>query len=360
MYIKDGQILPPDAAAAQRSHARWEAIAKPLGSLGRLESAVVKISALTGNEGAGIDRRALLIFCADNGVVAQGISQAEADVTLRVAQNMAAGKASVCHMAQVAQVDLSVVDMGMKNRPQHPGIRDQRIAPGTRDFCRFPAMTRQQAHHAIQTGIRLACEKKKEGYSLLMAGEMGIGNTTSSAAVLSVLLGKAPQDVTGKGAGLSDAGWQRKVAVIEQAIARHAPRPADPLGVLSAVGGFDIAAMTGLYLGAAMQRIPVLLDGIISLAAALLAVQCHPRSSVAMLASHLSAEPAAAMALQRLGLEPLICCDMYLGEGSGAVAAVPLLDMAYAVYREMDSFEEVNITPYARHEHAQHESGATE
>ena len=243
-------VTPPDEAARAAAHAYWAALAKPLGGLGRLEAMVEDAAALTGDPVPDVSRRAVLVLCADNGVVAQGVSQTDAYVTRAVLENLTARRTSVCRMAAAAHCDVVPVDMGIAGAPV-PGAADCRIAAGTADFTTGPAMTRAQAVQAIAAGIALVRAQKQNGAQLLATGEMGIGNTTTSSAVASVLLGRPVAEMTGRGAGLSDAGLHRKIDAIERGIARNHPDAADPLGVLAALGGFDIAGLCGVFLGGA-------------------------------------------------------------------------------------------------------------
>ena len=338
-------ITPPDEAARAAAHAHWAALAKPLGGLGSLETMLEDAAALTGTPELDFARRAVLVLCADNGVVAQGVSQTDASVTRAVLQNLAARRTSVCQMAAAAHCSVVPVDMGIAGAPV-PGVQDCRIAPGTKDFTCGPAMTRAQAVQAIGCGIALVRGQKQQGVQLLATGEMGIGNTTTSSAVASVLLGAPVQSMTGRGAGLSDAGLARKIDAIRRGIARNQPNPADPLDVLAKLGGFDIAGLCGVFLGGALEGVPVLMDGFISSVAALCAVRLCPAAAKAVFASHVSAEPAAHMVLDALGKAPLITANLHLGEGTGAVASIPLWDMALAVYRGCYSFAEGGIAPY--------------
>lgn len=338
-------ITPPDEAARAAAHAHWAALAKPLGGLGSLETMLEDAAALTGTPELDFARRAVLVLCADNGVVAQGVSQTDASVTRAVLQNLAARRTSVCQMAAAAHCSVVPVDMGIAGAPV-PGAQDCRIAPGTKDFTCGPAMTRAQAVQAIGCGIALVRGQKQQGVQLLATGEMGIGNTTTSSAVASVLLGAPVQSMTGRGAGLSDAGLARKIDAIRRGIARNQPNPADPLDVLAKLGGFDIAGLCGVFLGGALEGVPILMDGFISSVAALCAVRLCPAAAKAVFASHVSAEPAAHMVLDALGKAPLITANLHLGEGTGAVASIPLWDMALAVYRGCYSFAEGGIAPY--------------
>lgn len=346
----NSRIAPLDDAAVARSCAHWDGLAKPIGSLGLLEKAVVKIAGLTGDYNVRLDRRAVLVLCADNGVLSEGVAQSGPEITGLVAGAVALGGASVCQMAKVANAAVVTVDMGIFEPVNVPGLLDRRIAPGTGNIAVGPAMTRDQALQAIQTGIELVRLQKEAGCSIVATGEVGIGNTTTSSAVLSVLLGQKVTDVTGRGAGLTDEGLARKIAVIERAIAVNKPDPEDALDVLAKLGGFDIAGMAGIFIGGAIYRLPVIIDGLISAVSALVAARLCPACQCAMLASHVSAEPAAHLALAALNLKPLISAGMRLGEGTGAVCAMPLLDMALSVYQSMATFTDVGIESYVPYE----------
>ena len=338
-------VTPPDESARAAAHAHWAALAKPLGGLGALETMIEAGAALTGNAAPAFERRAVLVLCADNGVVAQGVSQTDAAVTRAVLENLVARRTSVCRMAAAARCAVVPVDMGIAGTPV-AGAADYRIAPGTCDFTAGPAMTRAQAVQAIAAGLALVRAQKRAGVQLLATGEMGIGNTTTSSAVASVLLGRPVAEMTGRGAGLSDAGLARKVEAIRRGIACNVPNPDDVLDVLSKLGGFDIAGLCGMFLGGALAGVPVLMDGFISGVAALCAVRLCPAASKAVFASHCSTEPAARLVLEALGKAPLLTAGLHLGEGTGAVASIPLWDMALAVYRDCYSFTEGGITPY--------------
>lgn len=339
-------ITPPDETARAAAKARWDACAKPLGSLGLLETAVCELAALTGSAEAELSPRAVLVLCADNGVVARGVTQTGSGVTALVARQLALGRTSVCRMAEVARCRVVPVDMGIRDFSGCEGVLDRRVGNGTADFTEGPAMSRKQAEAAIITGMELVRGEAERGTRLLAAGEMGIGNTATSSAVVSALLGVEPELTTGRGAGLSDEGLARKTAAIRRGIEVNKPDPADALDVLAKLGGFDLAGMCGIFLGGAMYRVPVLIDGFPSAAAALCAARLCPNARKAMLASHVSAEPAGAAVLRALGKKPIITAEMRLGEGTGAVAAMPLLDMALAVYREGYTFAEGGIEPY--------------
>lgn len=338
-------ITQPNEAARKAAHAHWASLAKPLGGLGDLEPLLEDVAALTGVPQFDFSRRAVLVLCADNGVIAQGISQSGSDVTRAVLRNLAQRKTSVCKMAETVHCGVIPVDMGIAGAPVD-GVKNCRVRAGTDDFTGGPAMTREDALQAIETGIELVREQKAQGIKLLVTGEMGIGNTTTSAAVGCVLLDRAPEEMTGRGAGLSDDGLRRKIEVIYQGIAVNHPEKADVIGVLSALGGLDIAGLCGVFLGGALENIPVIIDGFISSVAALCATRLCPTATKAMFASHVSAEPAACIVLEALGKKPLITANMHLGEGTGAVASLPLWDMTLAVYNNCYSFTEGGIAPY--------------
>ena len=344
--VLNEQIAALDKNAMVASKEKWNSLAKPIGSLGLLEDAIIKMAGLTGNVEVNINKRAVLVLCADNGVVAEGVTQAGSDITTLVAGNIAKGCASVCLMASVARADIVAVDMGMIEKSDVKSILDRNIAPGTGNIAHGAAMTCEQALQAIHTGMELVKDYKAKGYKIFATGEMGIGNTTTASAIAAVLLGKPVHEVTGFGAGLSDDGLQHKIDIIEQAIKVNSPKPQDALDVLMKLGGFDIAAMAGIFLGGALYRVNILIDGFISAVSALVAARLCPAAVCAMLASHVSAEPAARMVLNALALPPLINAEMRLGEGTGAVAALPLLDMALAVYHDMSSFSDIGMQAY--------------
>nr|WP_297173431.1 nicotinate-nucleotide--dimethylbenzimidazole phosphoribosyltransferase [uncultured Agathobaculum sp.] len=333
-----------DSRAAVRR--RFSDIAIPLGSLGLLQEAVAQLGAIQRTVRPLIERRVVVIFCADNGVVAQGVTQCGQEITATVAENMDRGQSTVCLMARHIGMDSLPVDIGIVRDVQGARIIRRKIRYGTADMTKEPAMTREEAVRALETGIALAGHCAAQGYQLVCGGEMGIGNTTSSAAVAAALTGAAAVDVTGRGAGLSSAGLMRKVRAVEAALSLHRPDPGDPIDVLHKVGGLDIAGLAGLYLGAAACGLPVVLDGVISCAAALIAVRLCPAVHGYLIAAHQSAEPAGRLLLETLGCTPFISAGMRLGEGTGAVAAVALLDLVLAAYNGMPRFDEVGIEPY--------------
>lgn len=339
-------IKEPDQAAADLARRRWDSVAKPLNSLGALERDLVRIAAVQGTPRITIGNKAIVVMCADNGIVEEGVTQTGQEVTAIVAEHMGDGTSCVCRMAAVAGAEVIPVDIGIAGETSSPGILRMKVARGTRNFLKEPAMSRRETVQALETGIAVAGEMSRRGFTLLGSGEMGIGNTTTSSAVLSVLLEQPPSRVTGRGAGLDTTSYRRKISVIEEGIRLRRPDKGDGVDVLSKVGGLDLAGLAGLYLGCAYFGIPAVLDGLICAAAALAAVRICPAVSGYLLASHVSAEPAGAMALEALGLEPAINAGMCLGEGTGAAALFPLLDMAFAVYDGMSTFGEMQVEQY--------------
>ena len=335
-----------DESAMDRAQERWLSVAKPLFSLGGLERAVTKMAGIFGSELFSIEKKALVIMCADNGVVEEGVTQCGQEITAAVTENFRKGMASSCIMAEIAGAEVIPIDVGVAVDVAGVTVPEKKIMYGTNNMTKGPAMSREQAVRAVELGINTVGELKEKGFGLIATGEMGIGNTTSSSAVAAALLGAEPEAVTGRGAGLSSEGLERKISAVKRAIEVNSPDKNDALDVLSKVGGLDIAAIAGMFIGGAAYRVPVMIDGFISAAAALAAVRLCPSARDFMLASHISKEPAGKILLDELGLEHYIDCGMFLGEGTGAVAAMPLLDMAYAVYSRMSNFEEFGHESY--------------
>jgi len=336
-------IKPLDEAAIKAAQARWDSIAKPVGSLGLLESVVCSLAGIQRTADVRIDRRAAVVLCADNGVVAQGVASTPQEITAVMADFIAQGRSTVGIMARQAHADVIAVDIGMCRRAGAPRMLDRHVADGTADMTKGPAMSRAQAEQAIQTGIELVRDCRANGYQILATGEMGIGNTTTSGAVASVLLGRPIGETTGTGAGLDPAGLDRKRSAVKRAIEINKPDPKDPLDVLAKIGGFDIAALAGVFIGGAAYDIPVVVDGVISATAALAAERLCPGARNCMIASHISEEPASRLILDALNLSPVLHAQMRLGEGTGAVAVLPLIDMALSVYRELMTFEDIGM-----------------
>ena len=325
---------------------KWDSIAKPLESLGIFEEIIIKIAGITKDVNYHINKKAVVVMCADNGVVSQNVTQTSSNVTAIVAQNIAEGKGCINHMAKFSNTDVFAVDIGMKTDIKSKNIIRKKILYSTGDISLKPAMTRQQAINAIKVGIDIVCELKNKGYKIIATGEMGIGNTTTSSAIISVLLDKKPEEIAGKGAGLSNKDFINKINVIYKAIEVNKPNKEDIFDVISKVGGLDIAGMTGVFIGGALYNIPIIVDGFISLAAALCAVSISYDIKDMLIASHLSAEKGAKYVIDYLELKPVISANMRLGEGTGAVSIFPLLDMVYEIYRNMSTFSDINIENY--------------
>lgn len=340
------QIRPIDRESMRLAQEHWMTVGKPLFSLGKLEDVVVQIAGIKRSPQYTLEKKGLVIMCADNGVVREGVTQTGQEVTAIVAENFTKDATSTSIMAKIAGVDLFPVDIGMVTDVPSVTKPEQKIAYGTRNFAEEPAMTREEAQRAVQVGIDMVKKLKEAGYDILATGEMGIGNTTTSSAVAAVLTGRPVEQVTGRGAGLTSEGLERKIRVIRQSIALHRPDPGDVLDVLSKVGGLDIAGLTGVFLGGALYHVPVVIDGFISETAALCAARMVPAAGEYMIPSHVSKEPAGQMLLEELGLSPFLTCGMCLGEGSGAVAVMPLLEMGLQVYRQMSTFEEIKVEQY--------------
>ena len=336
-------IQPADSQAMEAAWEHWNNIAIPLHSLGRLQDTIVRIAGMTGNPQVDLSKKALVVMCADNGVVEEGVTQSGQEVTLLVSENFLNKKATASIFCQHTGADIFPVDIGIASDSK---IINRKIAYGTKNMTKEPAMTREEAVRAIELGIRMVEELKNQGYRIIATGEMGIGNTTTSSAVTSVLLEVEPEKVTGRGAGLSSEGLQKKIRAIERALELHRPDRKDPVDVLAKVGGLDLAGLAGVFIGGAVYHIPVIADGFISCTAALCAVRMCPEVRDYLITSHKSKEPAANMVLKALDIPVFLDCDMCLGEGSGAVAIYPLLDLALKIYYSMCTFADNHMDNY--------------
>lgn len=336
-------IKPINQEAQKAALDHWYNISIPLHSLGKLQDMVVKMAGIIGSPDVPTPKKALVTMCADNGVVEEGISQSGQEVTLIISENFLKEKATASIMCRQTGADIFPVDIGIANQST---LLQHKVMWGTRNMAKEPAMTREEAIKAIEVGIHMVGELKEKGYGMIATGEMGIGNTTTSSAITAVLLNQNVELVTGRGAGLSSQGLERKITVIRKAIALHKPNPDDVIDVLAKVGGLDIAGMMGLFLGGAAYQIPVVIDGFISGVAALCAARLVPEAREYMIASHLSKEPASAMVLKALDLEGVLTADMRLGEGTGAVTLFPIIDIALAVYNSVATFDENKMETY--------------
>ena len=336
-------IAAPDAEAMAAARARQDSLAKPPHSLGKLEDISVKLAGITGQLYSPVEKRRVLIFAADNGIAHEGVASAPQSVTLSQTINFTRGLTGVAVLAKHFGAELDVMDVGIDADFVQPGVRDCKIAHGTRNFAREPAMTREECLKAMGIGAEAARRAAADSVNIIGIGEMGIGNTSTSSAVLSVLLGLPAEDTVSRGAGINDDAYARKIRLIDSAIARYAPNPADPIDVIAKVGGFDIAAMCGAFLGAASERLPVVIDGFISAVAALCAFRLNPLCAGYMFPSHASREKGYRLAMDAMNLEPMLNLDMRLGEGSGCPIAFEVISAAESVIAHMATFEEAAI-----------------
>lgn len=356
-------------AARKAAIAHWDALAKPLGSLGMLEEMVAQIAEIISDPDVRLEKRTLFVLCGDHGVVHNGVTQTGSSVTAAVAKAIGEKTSTISYLAAGQNIDVIPVDVGMLEHPAFPGVLDRNVRRGTADLSKEPAMTRAECIRAIRTGMDLVRKEKEKGTQIILTGEMGIGNTTATSAVASVLLAKDPEEMTGRGSGLSAEGLIKKVACIRQGIRCNRPDPEDAIDVLAKVGGIELAGLCGICLGGALCHMPIMLDGVITLVAALCAVRIQEKETLlhelfgqdktaaaeqknmlpvrtALLASHMSAEPSAKHMMEEMKLSAPIQAGMRLGEGSGAVAALLLLDMALREYQSAHTFDVLGIDAY--------------
>ncbi len=339
------RIQPLDAAAMGAARERENRLTKPAGSLGRLEELAIQLAGITGRPRPRFAHKAVIVLAGDHGVASAGVSAYPREVTAQMVLNFLAGGAAINVLARRVGARVVVGDLGVDaDLPEHPGLIDARIARGTRNMVDGPAMTRAEALAAISAGAEILDDEAEQGLDLLAIGEMGIGNTTAASAIVAALTGLPVARVTGRGTGVDDRGWQRKVAAIESALAVNRPHHDDPLDVLAKVGGFEIAGLVGVTLAAAGRRIPVLVDGFISSVAALVAAEICPAARGYLIAAHRSVEVGHQAVLDRLGLKPYLDLDLRLGEGTGAALAMGLVDAAAAILDEMATFGEAGVS----------------
>lgn len=354
------RIVPIDSKVMKQAKHRWNSIAKPIGSLGKLEELVIQLAGIARDgKNISINKKALLVYCGDHGVVSEGVTQTGPHVTRIVADNFANNASCVNVMAETAGVDVYPIDIGMIGSA-YPveemilgKVIHRKIAQGTHNIAIEPAMSKMQCIEAIMVGVKAVEELKNAGYNAIATGEMGIGNTTPTSAMAAIYLDQPVEKIAGKGAGLSEEGFMKKKDIIGKIIKRHVENGYgnQPLEVLTDIGGYEIAGMVGTFLGGAIYQVPVLMDGVISEIAALTAVRMNKDTKGYIVASHESKEPASRLILEELGLEPVICCDMRLGEGSGAVAAFPIITMGLRVYEHMSTFDDNAIESYEDYNH---------
>ena len=339
------QIPALDEAAMEAARQRQNQLTKPPGSLGRLEELSIQLAGITGKPQPTVERKAIVVMAGDHGVTAEGVSAYPAEVTSQMVLNFLHGGAAINVIARQVGAKVVVVDMGVaSDLNPHPELIDRKVATGTANMALGPAMSVDQAETALAVGMEIAAGLAGEGMHLIGTGEMGIGNTTASSAITAALTGAPMAEVVGRGTGVDAAGFARKIEIVHRALAVNRPAADDPIEVLAKVGGYEIAGLTGLILGSAAARIPVVIDGFITGAAALVAARLEPRSTGYMIASHQSAEIGHRIVLEALGLSPLFKLDLRLGEGTGAALAMPIIEAAVRLLREMATFASAGVT----------------
>ena len=336
-------IYPLDTRFMEQAQARQDRLIKPQGSLGKLEDISIQLAGIYGSKYFDTTKKIVLSFACDHGVYEEGVAPNNQNITLLQSMNFPKKINGVGTISKFVGSDVQLIDVGINCDEPIEGVIDCKIRKSTSNMAKGPAMTRQEAIRAIEIGIEMSEKYIQEDYKVIGIGEMGIANTTPSAAIISVIAGCDPQEVTGMGAGLKKELLQHKAKVIRTAIEINQPNPTDGIDILQKVGGFEIGSMAGVILGCSANRVPVVLDGFISYAAALIAVNINPRCKDYMIASHYSAEPGAKKALELLGLDPFLKMDMRLGEGSGAALAFNMIEAANYVYKNMLTFDEVDM-----------------
>lgn len=340
-------IKPLDRDAQEKAWKRWDSLTKPPRSLGRLEEIVVQLAGITGDPSPKIRKKSVVVMAGDHGIVKNGVSAYPQEVTVQMVKNFLNGGAGINAIASIANASVFVVDVGVAQPLEfhHPSFRSYNIKHGTKDFLQEPAMTRDEAIRSIEVGIQVVEELDKTGIDMIGTGEMGIGNTTPSTAIISVFAKDTPLDIlVGPGTGLDREGIKKKRDIIENAIKLHMPNPKDPIDVLSKVGGLEIGAIAGLVIGCASLRKPVIIDGFISTAGALLAYKLVPEVLPYIIPSHLSSEPGHKIALELMELKPMLTLDMRLGEGTGSAIGMLVIDCALNAYYNMLTFEEAGVS----------------
>ena len=337
-------IPPLDQNAMEQARSRQQQLTKPAGSMGRLEDIAIQMAGITHQAIPTLRRKAVVIMAADHGVTAEGVSAYPSAVTPQMVLNFLHGGAAINAFAQHAGAEVVVVDIGVAEEIEHPNLLSRKIAPGTANMAQGPAMTREQAQAAINVGMDVATSLIQQGVDMLATGEMGIGNTTASSAITAVLAHVPVQLVTGRGTGIDDAQLAHKIAIIERTIAHNQPDATDPLDVLAKVGGLEIAGLVGVILAAAERSVPVVIDGFISGAAALVATQLAPAVRDYLFAGHVSVERGHHIILERLKLSPILDLNLRLGEGTGAILATTIIDAALRMHRNMATFAEAGVS----------------
>ncbi len=345
LYDAVARISPADLQAKRAAELRQNRLTKPPGSLGRLEDLSVQLAGILGTERPRLRGKTIVVAAADHGVVSQGVTGYPPEVTAQMLRNILSGGAAISVMARKAGVNLVAVDAGVATPlPDYPNLRVVGVGKGTADITQGPAMTREQAEACVSAGVRIALEAAENGADIIGTGDMGIGNSTASSAVVAALTRRPPGETTGRGTGRNDQELAHKIAVVESAMEVNRPDPGDGLDVLAKVGGFEIGVLAGVVLGGALARRVVVLDGFISGAAALIAHSMCPNVRDYVVAAHLSPEPGHRIALSHMGLQPLLDLGMRLGEGTGAVLAMSIVEAAAACLTGMATFAEAGVS----------------
>ncbi len=340
-----GAIEPLDEQMMAAARARQENLTKPPGSLGRLEQISVQVAGIQRSLRPEVAKKAVFVLAGDHGVVAQGVTAFPQAVTAQMVANFAAGGAAINVLSRHVGARVVIVDMGVAcDLPACQGLVCKKVAYGTRDMSVGPAMSAEEARCALEHGLEVFTSESANGLQLIATGDMGIGNTTASAAVIAAITGRSPAEVAGRGTGIDDLGLQRKIAVLARALAVNAPDKTNGLDVLAKVGGFEIGGLAGVIIAAAAARVPVVVDGVISGAAALIATTLAPQAKDYLIAGHLSTEPGHRAALVHMGLEPLLDLDMRLGEGTGAALAMGIVEASVKTLNEMATFDEAGVS----------------
>jgi len=338
-------IGPLDVRSMDIARKRLDSLTKPPGSLGRLEELVIRLTGIYGD--SPVTGRKVVVMAGDHGIAEEGVSAYPQEVTAQMVNNFLNGGAAINVLARCSGAEVVVVDVGVKaelNGNEHENFYSYKVRRGTNNMILGPAMTRQEAVRAVEAGVEVVNREVEKGAVIIATGEMGIGNTTPSSAILSVIAGLEVEKAVGRGTGINDDALENKRLLIKKAIELHNPSPENPLDVLSKVGGLEIAGLTGVILGAAARRVPVVIDGFISGAAAMLAVKLAPACRDYIFPSHLSGEPGHRTMLEWLGLKPIMMLDMKLGEGTGAALALHIIDASIRIYHEMATFEEASVS----------------
>lgn len=337
------RIKPANKEWAEKAKVYIDGLVKPVGSLGKLESIAIQLASIQGVTFPEINKKVTLVMAADNGIVEENVASTPVEVTKIVTLCMAKGVSGICALSKAVNADVSIYDIGINGDVHHENIHNIKTKNGTNNFLKEPAMTKEDTIKAIREGIKAVKDHVDRGYNLIGTGEMGIGNTTTSSAIIMSLLQRDANEVVGKGAGLTDDGLVHKKKVITKAVKQYNLFEADPITVLMTVGGFDIAGLVGVFLGTAYYQVPVVIDGVISVAAALVAYKLNPVVSQYMIASHCTVEPAYKYAIGHMDMSPMLQLDMRLGEGTGCPLAFSIIEAACEMVRSIIPFKDVNL-----------------